>query len=66
MQGFEGCASFGFSCGLPRDIGVVGAIRKKTGRVRITGAAVDAALVDEEIAGGVFRKNSMFRVCDDT
>lgn len=65
MQRFECGTSLGFCCGLARDIGVVSRIGEQPRRMCVAGAAVDAAFVDEEIAGAVFFKQRMFGVRGD-
>ena len=57
MQCLEGIAALEQGFRLARNVGVVSSIGEERGSMRIAGAAVDAAIVDEKIAGRVFRKN---------
>lgn len=65
VQCFERGAAVAFGFGLARNVCMVGCIRKKCRRMRITGTAVDAAFIDEKVAGGIFWENSVLRVVGD-
>ncbi|MBN8219589.1 MAG: hypothetical protein J0L53_01625 [Spirochaetes bacterium] len=65
MQCFESGAAFAFGFGLACDKGVVGRVCKKRRRMRVAGATVDAAVVDKEVAVGIFWENSVLRVVGD-
>lgn len=65
VQCFESGAAFAFGFGLACDKGVVGRVCKKRRRMRVAGATVDAAVVDKEVAVGIFWENSVLRVVGD-
>ena len=65
VQCFERVAAVAFGFGLAGNVCMVGCIRKKCRRMRVAGAAVDAAIIDKEVAVGIFWENSVLRVVGD-
>jgi hypothetical protein len=63
VQCFEDFAAFCIVFRLARDVGMVLGIAEERRAMRIAGAAVDTAVVDEEITFGVLWKNGIFGVC---
>lgn len=65
MQGFERSTAALLVAGLICHKGMIGSISEKRGRMRITSAAIDAAVIDKEITRGIFRVNRMLRINTD-